>query len=230
MALKPEELAEIEKLVEAMLGPGRRPAVLFHPDPAAPAGPTDTIVGAVRALGRGESWPKGLRGAMQINLTAMPYVPAELRGLAFVSVFWNDKTMQATVREYSSIDDLEEVSPVGPAMAKQPAGVRLEQVSEPEPTFYDTTERIPGWADRSREWQKAFSQRVIQLTEADPRLYLCKLGGWAAPVQASAETPITLQLGTDATVQMAFEDDGCVFGWRTVKKEKAVWKLELEGR
>lgn len=230
MALKPEELAEIEKLVEAMLAPGRRPAVLFHPDPAASAGPTDTIVGAVRAIGRNESWPKGLRGAMQVNLTAMPDVPEELKGLAFVSVFWNDKTMQATVREYASMDDLVPAQPDAPALAKKPSGVRLEQVSEPEPTFYDIGELVDVWDDRSKEWQKLFSQRVKELTEDDPRLYLCKLGGWAAPVQAGAELPITLQVGTDATVQMAFEDEGCVFGWRSVKKDKAVWKFELEGR
>ena len=215
------------------------PTAILQPDPSLPPGePTETRVGGVLMLGRGESWPRNdagvpMQGLMQINVAQLPNPPAELQGVAFVAVFWDRSGIARDrhvghVREYASLADLvPAVAPPEPKPLKD-FPVRFLAIQERAPLSMLLAE-VPDY----REWADAEADQLWEALEslesADAELsYQCKVGGWPASVQDDIDRPVTLQVGYDDVARINLVDAGCLYLWRVQKDGEWVWESDLQ--
>jgi hypothetical protein len=217
----------------------QRQATILVPDQTLSLGrPLETHVGNVLALGKNETWPrnpigKPLGGLMQVNLTELAQVPDELKGIAFVSVFWDGemfggKGVQwagALVREYVDLSDLRPVHPLEAPPSKRTA-LPARPVDYVDFGPWDRSpDLVPDWESRSPEWREALERAVADRPDDTELIgWGCKVGGWPAPVQYPIARPVTLQVGDDPE----FGDAGCLYCWRVQTPDGWKWEFHLD--
>lgn len=212
---------------------------ILMPDPTLPAGAlTDTCVGGVRVLGRGESWPvnddgEPLEALMQVNVAQIADPPAELQGVAFVAIFWDPAAIAdeycpiGHVREYTSLADLVPVTNAPPTELR-PFPVRLMPMRD-RANHEATLEVVTDYTEWTSEELDFLNEAMEEVEEAKGDIsWQCKVGGWPASIQDDIDRPLTLQVGYDKIARINLADTGCLYLWRVRKGAGWEWESDLQ--
>jgi hypothetical protein len=235
---KPDCRALASKLYELSKDVAR--STMLIPDADLPAdGHLGSRLGNVLALGVDETWPTTaegvpLDGLMQVDLTALPYVPPELQGLAFLTVFWDqdglgDGGSVALVREYTDLTKLRPVNP-SEALPSERDAVPVHLVEWVDCfSLYHLLQLVPDFSEQGDEFFQELDRELGAISEeTQGDVMSSKVGGWPAPTQEPVARPVTLQVASDYDIGLNLVDGGSLYCWRVQTPDGWKWEFELQ--
>ena len=208
--------------------------------------PLGSWLGRVNKLGRGEDWPlfegRPMVGIAQLNVSQAPFVPMELDGIGFLTLFLGEEGGDLIVpderpngdgwllRAYPSQTELIDVAPVE-LQGLRPRRLSWELISD-LPDWEDIAMTADGTAINALLDSRDYYEAIGGASQGT------KLGGWPDLIQGAISwrsatngacpTAYALQVDSDEKVGLNLWDSGVIHFGLSVEEGRVVWAAESQ--